>query len=92
MKFTRRTEPTAAARDAGWEFMAHSYVQMPIQQIAARQREVMDQSIEILKKFTGKVPTGWLGPGRGQMYDTLDHVTAAGFTWLSPESTTECPL
>ena len=27
---------TAAARDAGWEFMAHFYVQMPIQQIAAR--------------------------------------------------------
>ena len=27
-------EATAAARDAGWEFLAHSYVQMPIQQIA----------------------------------------------------------
>ena len=46
-------EATAAARDAGWEFMAHSYVQMPIQQIADKQREVMDQSIDILKKFTG---------------------------------------
>ena len=44
-------EATAAARDAGWEFMAHSFVQMPIQQIADRQREVMDQSIDILKKF-----------------------------------------
>ena len=75
-------EATAAARDAGWEFMAHSYVQMPIQQIADKQREVMDQSIDILKKFTGKTPTGWLGPGRGQMYDTLDHVTAAGLTWF----------
>jgi peptidoglycan/xylan/chitin deacetylase (PgdA/CDA1 family) len=75
-------EATGAARDAGWEFMAHSYVQMPIQQIADKQREVMDQSIDILKKFTGTTPTGWLGPGRGQMYDTLDHVTAAGFTWF----------
>ena len=75
-------EATAAARDAGWEFMAHSYVQMPIQQIAERQREVMDQSIDILTKFTGKRPTGWLGPGRGQMFDTLDHVAAAGFTWF----------
>ncbi len=75
-------EATGAARDAGWEFMAHSYVQMPIQQIADRQREVMDQSIDILKKFTGKKPNGWLGPGRGQMYDTLDHATAAGFTWF----------
>ncbi|WP_374982247.1 hypothetical protein [Salmonella enterica] len=24
----------------------------------------------------------WLGPGRGQMYDTLDHVAKAGFTWF----------
>ena len=75
-------EATAAARDAGWEFMAHSYVQMPIQQIADKQREIMDQSIDILQKFTGTKPTGWLGPGRGQMFDTLDHVTAAGFTWF----------
>ena len=51
---------------------------MPIQQIADKQREVMDQSIDILKKFTGKTPTGWLGPGRGQMFDTLDHVDGGG--------------
>jgi peptidoglycan/xylan/chitin deacetylase (PgdA/CDA1 family) len=75
-------EATAAARDAGWEFMAHSYVQMPIQQIADRQAEVMQQSIDILQKFTGKFPNGWLGPGRGQMFDTLDHVAKAGFTWF----------
>src|SRR5580692_604594 len=57
-------EVAGAARDAGWEFMAHSYVQMPIQQIAD-QRAVMRQSIEIIEAFTGKKPTGWLGPGRG---------------------------
>ena len=75
-------EATAAARDAGWEFMAHSYVQMPIQQIADKQPEIMQQSIDILQKFTGKFPNGWLGPGRGQMFDTLDHVAKAGFTWF----------
>jgi allantoinase len=75
-------EATAAARDAGWEFMAHSYVQMPIQQIADKQPEIMQQSIDILQKFTGKFPTGWLGPGRGQMFDTLDYVAKAGFTWF----------
>ena len=75
-------EATAAARDAGWEFMAHSYVQMPIQQIADKQAEIMQQSIDILQKFTGKFPYGWLGPGRGQMFDTLDYVAKAGFTWF----------
>ncbi len=40
-------EVAAAARDANWEFMAHSYVQMPIQQIED-QRAVMRQSIDII--------------------------------------------
>ena len=37
-------EVAAAARDADWEFMAHSYVQMPIQQIED-QRAVIRQSM-----------------------------------------------
>ena len=74
-------EVAAAARDAKWEFMAHSYVQMPIQQIED-QRAVMRQSIDMIEKFTGKKPTGWLGPGRGQTHDTLDYATECGFTWF----------
>ena len=74
-------EVSAAARDAGWEFMAHAYVQMPIQQITD-QRAVIRQSIEVLQKFTGKRPTGWLGPGRGQTFETLDYVTEAGLSWF----------
>jgi allantoinase len=74
-------EVAAAARDANWEFMAHSYVQMPIQQIED-QRAVMRQSIDMIEKFTGKKPTGWLGPGRGQTHDTLDYATECGFTWF----------
>src|SRR3977135_1617143 len=34
------------------------------------------------RKFTGKKPTGWLGPGRGQTHDTLDYATECGFTWF----------
>ena len=74
-------EVAAAARDADWEFMAHSYVQMPIQQIED-QRAVMRQSVELIERFTGKKPTGWLGPGRGQTYETLDYATECGFTWF----------
>src|SRR5262245_49797822 len=74
-------EVAAAARDANWEFMAHSYVQMPIQQIED-QRAVMRKSIEVIEQFTGKKPTGWLGPGRGQTYETLDFATECGFTWF----------
>ena len=74
-------EVAKAARDANWEFMAHSYVQMPIQQIED-QRAVMRQSIDIIRAFTGKTPTGWLGPGRGQTHDTLDYATECGFSWF----------
>jgi len=43
-------EVAGAARDAGWEFMAHSYVQMPIQQIED-QRAVIRQSIETIERL-----------------------------------------
>jgi allantoinase len=72
-------EVAAAARDAAWEFMAHAYVQMPIQQIED-QRAVIKQSVDVIEKFTGKRPTGWLGPGRGQTFHTLDYVTECGLT------------
>jgi allantoinase len=70
-----------AALDAGWEFMAHTYIQMPIHKIED-QRAMIRQTIDALKKFTGKAPTGWLGPGRGQTPATLDYVAEAGFTWF----------
>src|SRR5258708_155036 len=73
-------EVAAAAREAGWEFMAHSYVQMPIQQIED-QRAVIRQSIDIIERFTGKRPTGCLGPGRMQTFHTLDYVAEQGLPW-----------
>ena len=84
-------EVAAAARDAGWEFMAHAYVQMPIQQIED-QRAVIRQSCDVIEKFTGKRPTGWLGPGRGQTFDTLDYVTECGLTWFGDWILDDQPL
>jgi allantoinase len=70
-----------AAFDAGWEFMAHCYVQMPIHKVED-QRAMMRQTIEVIRKFTGQAPAGWLGPGRGQTYATLDYIAEAGFKWF----------
>ena len=84
-------EVAGAARDAGWEFMAHSYVQMPIQQIED-QRAVIRQSIEIIERFTGKRPTGWLGPGRMQTFHTLDYVTEHGLSWFGDWVLDDQPL
>lgn len=76
-----RPRVTRAALDAGWEFMAHTYVQMPIHKVED-QRAMIRQTVDVIKKFTGKAPTGWLGPGRGQTPATLDYVKEAGFTWF----------
>jgi allantoinase len=84
-------EVAAAARDAGWEFMAHSYVQMPIQQIED-QRAVIRQSIDIIERFTGRRPTGWLGPGRMQTFHTLDYVAEAGLAWFGDWVLDDQPL
>ena len=76
-----RPRVAQAALDAGWEFMAHCYEQMPIQAVAD-QPAMMRQTIEVLQKFTGRRPTGWLGPGRGQTWATPEHMAANGFTWF----------
>jgi len=70
-----------AALDEGWEFMAHSYVQMPIHKLED-QRATMRQCVDVIRKFTGKTPAGWLGPGRGQTYATLDYIAEAGFKYF----------
>jgi len=70
-----------AALKAGWEFMAHCYVQMPIHKIDD-QRAMIRKTVQVLEQFTGKTPRGWLGPGRGQTPATLDYVAEAGFRWF----------
>jgi len=74
-------EVAGAARDAGWEFMAHCYVQMPIHKVED-QAGMIRQSIERLESFLGHRPRGWLGPGRTQTLDTLEHVADSGFDWF----------
>jgi peptidoglycan/xylan/chitin deacetylase (PgdA/CDA1 family) len=70
-----------ALRDEGWEFMAHTYEQIPIHKIDD-QPAMIGKTKEVLTQFLGTAPSGWLGPGRGQTWATLDHVAAAGFTWF----------
>jgi allantoinase len=76
-------EPVARAMlDAGWEFMAHGVTQgamhlLPDQPAAIR------QAIELLQKFTGKKPKGWLGPGLTETWETLDHLAAEGIEYVS---------
>jgi peptidoglycan/xylan/chitin deacetylase (PgdA/CDA1 family) len=71
----------AEARDNAWEFMAHAYDQIPIHKIE-NQAAMIDRSIEVIEKFTGSRPLGWLGPGLTQTYDTPDILAGAGIKYI----------
>src|SRR3989454_12538111 len=60
-----------AMRDAGWEFMGHG-VKQGAMHVQPDQRAVIRDSIQIIQKFTGKKPKGWLGPGLTETWETLD--------------------
>ena len=71
----------ASARDADWEFMGHSYVQMPTQALDDEEANIA-RSLEICERFTGKRPLGWLGPGLTETYDTPDLLTKHGVKYI----------
>ena len=70
-----------ACRDAGWEFMGHSYQQGPIHK-EEDQPAMIRRSLDVIEKFTGRRPVGWLGPGLTQTYETPDHLAAAGIRYI----------
>ena len=81
-----------ACRDAGWEFMGHSYEQGPIHN-ERDQPAMIARSLDTLEKFTGKRPVGWLGPGLTETFETPDNLAAAGVQyigdWVYDEEPTE---
>lgn len=77
-----RYEPVAAsALEAGWEFMGHSYVQMPTHKLDDQEATIA-RSLDVCERFTGKRPVGWLGPGLTETYDTPDLLTKHGVRYV----------
>ena len=70
-----------ACLDAGWEFMGHSYEQMPIHKVED-QKGMIQKCIHTIEKFTGKKPVGWLGPGLTQTFETPDILAEAGIKYI----------
>jgi len=72
----------AAARDAGWEFMAHGLVQVPVQRVAD-ERAMIRATVDAITQFTGSSPAGWLGPGLTETLETPDLLAEAGIRYLA---------
>lgn len=71
-----------AARDAGWEFMGHSYDQRPTH-TEPDAAAMIRQSVKVIHEFTGKRPVGWMGPGLTETLDTPDQLAAEGIRYIA---------
>ena len=76
--------PSAAEAmlEAGWEFVGHGWVQRSLQ-FEDDEAEVIERSLERLKRLTGRETRGWFGPGVGESFDTPDLLKGAGIEWLA---------
>jgi peptidoglycan/xylan/chitin deacetylase (PgdA/CDA1 family) len=71
-----------AMLEAGWEFMGHGVRQGALH-LLPDQRASIREAVEMLTKFTGKKPKGWLGPGLTETWETLDYLAEAGIQYVS---------
>ncbi len=69
------------AQRQGWEFMGHAYDQAPIHK-REDQAGMINRSLEIIERFTGTRPVGWLGPGLTQTYETPELLVQAGIKYI----------
>ena len=69
------------AKKAGWEFMGHAYDQMPIHK-SENQAAMINRSLDIIERFTGTRPVGWLGPGLTQTLETPELLVDAGIKYI----------
>jgi peptidoglycan/xylan/chitin deacetylase (PgdA/CDA1 family) len=78
----RDYEPVcAAARDAGWEFLGHGYVQKPMHRVEDERAAIAD-TIAAIRDFTGRAPRGWESPGLSETLETLEHLVEAGIEYV----------
>jgi allantoinase len=70
-----------ACLEAGWEFNAHSYEQIPMQKLDD-EKAIIDKTMDIVTRFAGRKPRGWFGPGLTQTFKTLDHLAGAGIEYF----------
>jgi hypothetical protein len=69
------------AKSDRWEFMGHAYEQGPIHKVDD-QAAMIKRTLDVIERFTGEKPVGWLGPGLTQTLETPDLLAAAGIKYI----------
>jgi allantoinase len=75
------TRVAKEAKRLRWEFMGHAYDQVPIHKVED-QAAMINRSMDILERFSGKRPVGWLGPGLTQTLETPELLVSAGVKYI----------
>jgi hypothetical protein len=73
---------TAAAREAGWEFMGHGFHQTATHTVPNQQAMIRD-TIGSLRTAAGHEIVGWLAPGLTETLDTPDLLAEAGIRYCA---------
>ncbi|HLG80863.1 MAG TPA: polysaccharide deacetylase family protein [Bradyrhizobium sp.] len=84
-------EACEAARDAGWDFMGHGFVQKPMHKVEDQRAAIAD-TIAAIRAFTGKPPRGWESPGLTETDETLDLLAEAGIEYVADWVLDEQPI
>lgn len=75
-------EVCAAARDAGWDFMGHGFVQRPMHKVEDQRTAIAD-TIEAIRALTGRPPRGWESPGLTETAETADLLAELGIEYVA---------
>jgi len=70
-----------ACLDAGWEFNAHAFEQVPMHKLEDERASIF-RAMEVIETFAGRRPRGWFGPGLTETYSTLDYLSEAGVEYI----------
>ncbi|NQV54503.1 MAG: polysaccharide deacetylase family protein, partial [Rhodospirillales bacterium] len=73
---------TDEAKEAGWEFMGHGFIQGPMHRLEDERDHIL-RTIDAIQKYTGKAPRGWESPGLAETGDTLDFLAEAGIEYVA---------
>jgi len=69
-----------AILEAGWELMGHGVIQRPLE--PETEEQVIGETLERLRSFSGQPVVGWLGPGLRETAATPDLLAAAGVRYI----------
>ena len=70
-----------AVKERNWEFLGHGFIQKNMQKVE-NEAEAIRLTTEAIRKFSGKPPRGWLGPGLTETWETPDLLQEAGYEYV----------